>query len=155
MFSETEMFLSDQFLSTCWKCCCFWTPVSWCSPAQPPTGPSELAWIQVLLVREGEQRALAGKWHLDLGCVYMCKWCWDRGISAFVLLSPRVPGLRAGTAMNRACALFRREGNFQWGHFSRKNNQGIAGNQGLLNTGTLSEAKDHHLSSCLRALGFI
>lgn len=22
MFSETEMFLSEQFLSTCWKCCC-------------------------------------------------------------------------------------------------------------------------------------
>lgn len=50
MFSETEMFLSDQFLSTSWKCCCFWTPKSWCSPAQPHTGPSELAWTQVLLI---------------------------------------------------------------------------------------------------------
>lgn len=35
MFSKTEMFLSDQFLSTCWKCCCFWTPMSWCCPFSP------------------------------------------------------------------------------------------------------------------------
>lgn len=50
MFSKTEMFLSDQFLSTCWKCCCFWTPMSWCSPIQPHADPSELAWTQVLLI---------------------------------------------------------------------------------------------------------
>lgn len=32
MVSKTEMFLSDQFLSTCWKCWCFCAPMSWCSP---------------------------------------------------------------------------------------------------------------------------
>lgn len=272
MFSKTEMFLSDQFLSTCWKCCCFWTPMSWCCPFSPtltlqswhrlryfsllstdpfqkfllPTQPlaghsvtptlqshlcfernsSGMTWspwkwngfflchwatgfpgsqklcgqraacspspcrrapgcaqVNLTLLEtsdsprrcwsklcsglselgvqgEREQSALAGKGHFVCCALTpnmcVCKWCWDRGISTLSIWVHKCQAdkcLRGGAAMNGAGALSPGQSNLQWGHFSRKSNQVITGNQGLLNTGIAVEAKGHHLSSWL--WGFI